>query len=268
MKRLLLSFAILMCMSLMMTINAQETKKVGERKFPMSKELNLSADQQQKMETLHKDFGNKMKELRDNSGLTKDDRQAKLKELRNLQMAEVSKILTPEQQVKMKELRAKRGDRNMRSKEMGMRGGKAGMKRGDSMKDLNLTDDQKTKIKGINEEFRAKSKEVADSHREALNKIYTPEQQQKLKEMKKDGPRDGRFSFHGNKRGDYNLDQTSKDKLKRLKENFDKEKKAVELSRIAPGAQKQKIKDLREKFIKERRQIMVDARKVKENKPS
>lgn len=251
-----------------MTVNAQEAKKAGERKFPMAKELNLSADQQQKIESIHKDFGDKMKDLRDNSSLTKEDRQAKLKELRDLQMAEVNKILTPEQQTKMKELGAKRGDRNMRGKEMGMRGAKDGKKRGDRMKDLNLTDDQKTKIKGINEEFRTKSKEVADTHREALNKVYTPEQQQKLKEMKKDRPRDGRFGFHGKKRGDYNLDEASKDKLKTLKENFDKEKKAVELSRIAPDAQKQKIKDLRDKFVKERRQIMVDAKKVKENKPS
>ncbi|MFV0418598.1 MAG: Spy/CpxP family protein refolding chaperone [Dysgonomonas sp.] len=267
MKRLLLSFAILMCVSLTMTISAQETKKAGERRFPMAKELNLSADQQQKMESLHKDFGDKMKELRDNSSLTKEDKQTKLKELRDQQMAEVNKILTPEQQTKMKEFAPKRGDRNMRGK-MDPRKGRDGFERGDRMKDLNLTDDQKAKIKNLNEEFRAKSKELADSHRQALDKVYTPEQQQKLKEMKKDRPGDGRFGFHGKKRGDFNLDEASKDKLKTLKENFDKEKKAVELSRIAPDAQKQKIKDLREKFVKEKRQIIEDAKKVKENKPS
>lgn len=273
MKRLLLSFAILMCVSLTVTVNAQETKKRGERKFPMAKELNLSADQQQKIESLHKDFSDKMKELRDNSSLTKEDKQAKLKEFRNLQIAEASKILTPEQQTKMKELKAKRGDRNAKGKE-GVRGGKDGRKKGemskrsDRMKDLNLTDDQKAKVKGINEDFRAKSKDMADNHRQALNNVYTPEQQQKLKEMRKDRPRDGKFGFHGNKRGDYKLDEASKDKLKALKENFDKEKKAVELSRIAPDAQKQKIKDLRETFMKEKRQIMVDAKKAKESKPS
>lgn len=267
MKRLLLSFAILMCVSLTMTVNAQDRKKGGEMRDRMAKELNLSADQKQKMESLHKDFAEKMKGLKDDSGLTKEARQTKVKEMRDQQMAEMNKILTPEQQTKMKEMRGKRGSEDlkrpgMKGREMTMRGGK------DRMKDLNLTDDQKEKIKGINEDFRTKSKDLADKHREALAKVYTPEQQQKLKEMKKDAPRDGRFGFHGKKRGDFKLDEASKGKLKTLKENFEKEKKAIELSRIAPDAQKQKIKDLREKFMKERRQIMTDAKNTKEKKNS
>ncbi|MDR3060061.1 MAG: hypothetical protein LBU84_18220, partial [Prevotella sp.] len=67
------------------------------------------------------------------------------------------------------------------------------------------------------------------------------------------------------------LDDTSAAKLKSLKENYDKEKKAIELSRIAPDAQKQKLSDLRENFRKEKRQIMNEARKtnkIKENKPA
>jgi len=278
MKRLFLSIAVLLCISLTMSVNAQEKKKDGERRFPMEKELNLSADQKQKMESVHSDFSTKMKELKDNSNLTKEDKQAKMKDLRDQHMAEVGKILTPEQQTKMKEMREKRGNMDMKRGGVrgkgDMRGDRGGMrgdmmaKRGDRMKDLNLTDDQKEKIKSVNEDFRTKSKDLTEQHREALGKIYTPEQQEKLKEMRKDRPRDGQFGFQGKKRGNLNLDQASKDKLKTLKESFEKEKKAVELSRIAPDAQKKKITDLRDNYRKERRQIISDARKTKENKPS
>lgn len=66
-----------------------------------------------------------------------------------------------------------------------------------------------------------------------------------------------------------NLDNTSVEKLKALKENYVKEKKAIEMSRIAPAAQKQKLSDLRESFRKERRQILTDAQKAnKQNAPA
>ncbi len=46
-----------------------------------------------------------------------------------------------------------------------------------------------------------------------------------------------------------------------LKENYLKEKKAIELSRIAPDAQKTKIEALTKKYKEERRQIIKEARK-------
>lgn len=269
MKRLLLSFAILMCLSLAVGVNAQNVKKKEGQRSPITKGLNLSADQQQKMESIHKDFGDKMKELRENSALTKEDKQSKMKDLRDLQIAEINKILTPEQQSKMKEVQGKRVGRDIRRSGMNDRANKEMKSRRENrLKELNLTEDQKEKIKAINEDFRTKSKELADKHREALGQVYTPEQQQKLKDLKFNESRDYRFGFNGKKRGNYNLDEASRDKLKALRENFEKEKKAIELSRIAPDAQKQKIKDLHENFIKEKRQIIGEAKKTMENKPS
>lgn len=269
MKRLLLSFAILMSMSFAISMNAQETKKEARQKFPMTKELNLSADQQQKMESIHKDVGNKMKELRENSILTKEDKRSKMKDLRDFQIAEMNKILTPEQQTKMKEIQGKRGGKDLRRPRMNDRVNRE-MKFGhqDRLKGLNLTEDQKEKIKVINEDFRTKSKDLTDKHHEALSQIYTPEQQQKLKEMRSDRSRYHKFAFNGRKRGYSKLDDISKDKLKVLRSDFEKEKKAIELSRIAPDAQKQKIKDLRDNFIKDRHQIIKESKNRKENKLS
>jgi len=270
MKRLFLSLAILACLSL--TVGAQNTKRGGQRELP--KELNLTTDQQQKIEAVNSEFKTKMSELRSNSDLKKEDKQTKMKELMDQHQTSVNNVLTPEQQTKLKELKAQRGNKEMKDRQklrsMNDRKGRDVMKaqRGDRKKDLNLTDDQKQKMKALNEEYRTKNKELAEQRREALNKIYTPEQQSKMKEM-----REGRKMAFDKRKGDRGmrgkLDEASTTKLKTLKEDFEKEKKAVELSRIAPDAQKQKISELRDKYQKERRQIMMDARKTKTqgNKP-
>lgn len=278
MKRLFLSMAIIACVSFTMTISAQNKGNRG--KSPIMKELNLSTEQQQKVESINKEYKTKIGELKAKSDLSKEDKQSKMKELRTQKSTAINNILTPEQQSKFKEMENKRGKKDMGS----LKGKKSAMKapkgkdikmraqRGERMKNLNLTDDQKQKIKNLNDDFKTKNKELAQQHREALNNVYTPEQQAKLKEMRSNFAKDrkGRkhsFSHRGNnKKGINMLDEASKSKLKTLKENFEKEKKAVELSRIAPDAQKQKISDLRKNFKKEKRQIITDARKNQDNK--
>jgi Spy/CpxP family protein refolding chaperone len=252
MKRLFLSLAILACLSLTMTVGAQNTKRGSQHR--LSKELNLTTDQQEKIKSADSEFKTKISELKSESDLTKEDKQAKMKELTDQHRTAVNDVLTPEQQAKMKELKKdKKKPRSMHDRKS-----RDVMKtqRSDRMKDLNLTDDQKQKIKTLNEEFRAKNKEIALQYREALNKVYTPEQQAKLKEMKESRKEGGR-----DMRGKLGEDAVAK--LKTLKENFEKEKKAVELSRIAPEAQKQKISELRDRFRKEKRQIIMEARKTR-----
>ncbi|WP_029904618.1 Spy/CpxP family protein refolding chaperone [Prevotella sp. 10(H)] len=272
MKRLLLSLAIIACISFNASVSAQDAAKGRKGKFDFKKELNLTAEQQQKMESVNKDFKSKLADLKSKSDLSKDNKMAKVKELREQHQASVNSILTPEQQAKIKDMKAKRGDR--KGKGMAMKGKKDGrdMKmradKGQRMKGLNLTDDQKQRIKALNEDFKAKSRELAKQHREELNKVYTPEQQAKLKEFRKDFNKDGRFAYHAHgKRGLGKLDEASRNKLKSLKENFEKEKSAVERSRIAPDAQKQKIADLRQNFRKERQEIFKGARKMQQSKP-
>ncbi|MDR1089482.1 MAG: hypothetical protein LBL79_00260 [Prevotella sp.] len=271
MKRLFLSLAIIACISLTANVDAQNNKR-GQQRF--SKELNLSADQQQKIKSTSEDFRAKAKELRAKSDLSKEEKQLKANELREQERLAINDILTPDQQTKFKELQKKdnKGPKgknkaiakqNKRGQGMKMR-----VHRGDRMKDLNLTDSQKQKIKALNEEYRTKNKETAQKHREALNNIYTPEQQAKIKDMRGDFRKDRKFTFDG-KRGKGRPDEASAAKLKTLRENFEKEKKAVELSRIAPDAQKKKISELRDNFRKEKRQIIMDGRKAKirEKKP-
>lgn len=280
MKRLFLSISILLCASFLLPVNAQDKKRNDRRGFPLQKELNLSSEQKQKIESANTDFISKMKELKDNSNLSKEDRISKMKEMREQHHAAVNNFLTPDQQTKMKELAEKRGEfskkrddshpRNIRPQHDRKSGVHSKMMSGkdNRMKELNLTDEQKQKIKDINDDFMGKKKDLAQQHRDALNNIYTPEQQEKLKEIRKNSQIKHRPTFNMKRGHELNLDEASKTKLKTLKEALDKEVKAVELSRIAPDAQKQKIKDLRDNYRKEKHQIIMDARKSKENKPA
>jgi len=266
MKRLFLSLVILLSFSFTI-VNAQEGRRDGKRGFALPQELNLSSEQQQKVESVNTDFKAKMTELRGKSDLSREDKRAKMKELRKEHRNAINNILTPEQQAKMKELQTKR------EKAMSMRGNKKQGKQmdmrahhGKRMKDLNLTDDQKQKIKALNEDYRAKTKDLTQQHRDELNKVYTPEQQTKMKDLRKDFPKNRKFA--SDRKGGMKLDEASTAKLKNLRENYDKEKKAIELSRIAPDAQKQKLSDLRQNFQKEKREIIKEARKVQSNKPA
>lgn len=272
MKKIFLSLAIVASLSFASSAYAQASKKDGRGKSDIKKELNLSDEQKQKMETARSEYKVKADELKAMSGLSKEDKRAKGKELREQHMAAVNNILTPEQQTKMKELRSKRGDRSDKkfakhAKRPGknmMDGKLAHSKR---MEGLNLTDDQKQKIKALDDDFRTKSKALAKEHREELNKVYTPEQQAKLNEFRKNFFEDRKFSHHGKRGMMAKLDEASKEKMKALRENFEKEKKAIEMSRIAPDVQKQRIADLRQNFRKEKQEIIKDARKVQNNKP-
>lgn len=265
MKKIFLTLTIIASLSLTTSAFAQKNKKGLDS---INKELNLTADQQQKIETERSAYKVKVDELKAKKDLSKDEKRAQANELRQQHMATVNNILTPEQQVKAKELRSHKG--------VGLQAGRKGSKdakhlagdRTERMKDLNLTDDQKQKIKEMNKDFREKSQALAKEHRDELNKIYTPDQQAKLKELRGDFYHKHR-PFHGHRKDLMaNLDEASKEKLKTLREDFDKQKKAVELSRIAPQMQKQRIDELRQNFRKERAEIIKNARTQATDKPA
>ncbi len=268
MKRLFLSLTILAFLSSTATINAQQGKRHGQLGEKFSKELSLTTEQQSKVESANDDFKTKITALRGQDSLSRDEKRSQIKDLRDQHHAAINNILTPEQQAKRKELRANKTD-GRHSKMHANRSGRYGMQDKKEMysNKLNLTDAQKEKIKALNENYKAKSKELSQQHRDELNKVYTPEQQAQMQEMRKDFGKSKRFAHTGKRGGVANLDEASKTKLKSLKENYLQEKKAIEMSRITQDAQKQKISALRKDFRKERRQIITDAQKIKENRP-
>ncbi len=114
MKRLFLSLAILAFTSLTI-VSAQEGRR-SKRGFSLPQELNLTSEQQQKVDSANNEFRAKISDLRSNSNVSKEDKRTKIKELRREHRDAINNILTPEQQTKLKELQSKR------EKEMSMRG--------------------------------------------------------------------------------------------------------------------------------------------------
>lgn len=277
MKKLFLSLIILASVSL--TAFSQKSENRRGNRQNAAKELNLTEDQQQKMKSINEDFKSKIDALKADQSLSKEAKQDKMKELFGTKRTEMQALLTPEQQTKMKEMREKR-------KNMPRRGHQKFSQRSERPKRmgecLNLSEEQKIKMRSLNESFKkqmqdlradnsldkdarnAKRKELATAHKEELNSILTPEQQAKMKNNfekgRKNFKKDGKFQGKKGRGDRHRLDTETTAKLDELKENFIKEKKAVELSRIAPEAQKERIRELREKYRSDRKAIVEKAR--------
>ncbi len=266
MKTLILSIALCLSFSLF-TVSAQKGER-GERKGGKNfkKELNLTAEQKEKMKSVHKDFRAKVEELNKNTSLSKDDKSAKRKELRENHQAEVKKILTAEQQQKYAQMHKNRKKADGNRKEMRHHMKKDGkhtahnrrhMKKGEPMmKSLDLTDAQKDKLKALRKEYAMKEKDLKQNQKVEMMKVLTPEQVKKMNQLKTEKiAQKNKVTTQG------------AEKLNSLRENFEKERGAIERSRIAPEAQKQKMKELGEKYKKDRRQI-IDQHGRSVNQPS
>ena len=78
----------------------------------LSKELNLTADQQTKMQQIRTDFRSQMEAIRNDNALTPEQKKARFQELAKAQQEQVKSILTKEQIQKMESLRKERPARS------------------------------------------------------------------------------------------------------------------------------------------------------------
>lgn len=179
-------------------------KKEGriENKKQMLEGLNLTNDQRKKMQAIQKESHAKRQAIMNDNSLSQDQKKEKLADLRNDQKTTISAILTPEQLAKLN-ANAKSGNDGK-----GRRGKSANAENGESnkgvlkernisgkdknglaiagrdnrgMKDLNLTQEQKSKMKLLNEESRDKMQAIRD------NSSLTSEQKKsQIQELMKD----------------------------------------------------------------------------------
>lgn len=158
----------------------------------MMKDLNLTDAQKQQAKDLSIDYKKQITDLK-NSNLSADDYKAKRQSIEKERKAKFESILTSEQQDKM--VQAKKN----RSEKMKM----MSQKRMDKMKtDLNLTDEQVSKIKEQRESSMSQAKAIKEnasltedqkkeqlmnlrkSGKEGTNSILTADQLRKKEEMK------------------------------------------------------------------------------------
>lgn len=80
----------------------------GARGAEFAKELNLTADQQTRMQQIRTDFRSKMEAVRNNSALTQEQKRTQFQELTKAQQEQMKSVLTKEQIEKMQTLRKAR----------------------------------------------------------------------------------------------------------------------------------------------------------------
>lgn len=78
----------------------------GDRLKEMTEKLGLTEEQQGKLKEVFAKYAPKAKEVRTDAALSQEDKRAKMAEIRKSETEEIRALLTPEQQGKMKEMRA------------------------------------------------------------------------------------------------------------------------------------------------------------------
>ena len=142
-----------------------------ERMQETARELNLTDEQKEKLQTIIRGQMEKLRDLRQDTSLSPEEKREKFQAIREEITAEVKKVLTPEQFEKWK---AKQGQ---------LAGGAGGplARLQEAIKDLNLTDAQKEQLKPIYQEQMEKLREL---HQDTSLSI--PEKLEKLKAMHKE----------------------------------------------------------------------------------
>ena len=142
-----------------------------ERMQETAKELNLTDEQKQKLQTILSEQMGKLRDVRQDNSLSREEKMEKFKAAREEITAEVKKVLTPEQFEKWK---AKQGPT------AGAAGG-PGARLQEAIKNLNLTDAQKEQLKPIYQEQMDKLRELYQD-----NNLSMAEKLDKLKAIRQE----------------------------------------------------------------------------------
>lgn len=164
------------------------------RHHRMAQQLNFSDAQKQQATVYREDFKKKMKALNSNENITVKEQRDQRTALKKEQKAKMQSLLTPEQKNKMAQLKTAQKAKAAAHYTAHL----------DKMKTkLNLTDKQVTSMKTQHEAMMAKAKAIKENERmdrtakkeklmalktemkAARQKIFTPDQLQKMEDMKK-----------------------------------------------------------------------------------
>ena len=170
-------------------------RHIHERMQELGEKLNLTEEQKKSIRPIIEIEVKEIHSVRADESLTAEQKQEKIKAIRQSGKEQMSKMLTPEQQEKLKAIRE--GVRDEISERIRERMEELSAK-------LELTEKQKKAIKPIveneakeiqtvstnenlvPEQKRAKVKAIRQSAEEQINKLLTPAQQEKLKKLKEE----------------------------------------------------------------------------------
>lgn len=214
MKRTLLGIILIVGLTMSSSMEAQNRRGREDGRRNIQKEMQLTFEQQKKMQDIDAQYKEKGAKIR-TTKLTADERRNEMDKLRKEKMDAKKQVLTAEQQKYFgergwnkkdgrksvnKNWNRGQGQRGFRSncpgcccsgasKKVEMRGPgqgvmKPGMRGGYPYitEDLNLTDDQKTKIEKLWNDNQKDREQMRTKHREDMKKILTSEQLKKFED--------------------------------------------------------------------------------------
>ena len=139
-----------------------------ERMQETAKKLNLTDEQKEKLQTIIRAQMGKQRDLRQNTALSAEDKKEKVRALREEIIAEVKKVLTPEQFEKW----------NVKQSQSTATGSGPAARLQEAIKGLDLTDQQKEQLKPVYQEQMDKLRELQQD-----SSLSIPQKLEKLKVM-------------------------------------------------------------------------------------
>jgi len=171
--------------------------------------VNLTETQKQQLQQLNDNYKQQIQDLKKNENITVKEQKERREALTQQHKINVQNLLTPEQRDELKkdkkDYKDKSGKKD-RDDDMMQNGARRDDNRGDHLKQLNLTDNQSTRIKAVNEEFRTKVQAIQKStslsndqkksqrasaqqqHTASIKAILTQEQKEQLEALRQNRP--------------------------------------------------------------------------------
>jgi Spy/CpxP family protein refolding chaperone len=170
----------------------------GQKQEQAFSQLNLTSDQKARLQSIRQAQKKEMQDLRKSGNVTPEQRKA----LHEKYKSQFESVLTPAQKEQFEKQRQEWKNKVRNGEGFGKRGGKFGKQAAFFKKELNLTADQESKLKGIFQEFRTKAKDIrsnnsltqeqkktqirslAQQYMAQGKTVLTPEQAKKFDELK------------------------------------------------------------------------------------
>ena len=210
MKRIITSALVIM-----LTIGAAQAQTTPDKHTGPKKQhnkafddLNLSADQKARLQSIREAFKKQSQELKSNSSLSAEQKQTRRKELHQQFRSQMESVLTPAQKEQMNKNKAEWKGQKKEARKDGKKDNRQvrgkGMQRGqDIQKELGLSTDQQQKMQQLRSDFRnkfsslrsdnsltqeqkkTKTQELMKQQNDAMKSILTPEQVEKMQSLRK-----------------------------------------------------------------------------------
>jgi Spy/CpxP family protein refolding chaperone len=208
MKRIIASALVIM-----LTIGAAQAQTTPDKHKGHKKEhnkafddLNLSADQKARLQSIREDFKKQSADLKNNSNFSAEQKQARRKELHQQFRSQMENVLTPAQKEQMNKNKAEWKSRKKEAKKDGKERGdrvRSMQRAQDVQKNLGLSTDQQQKMQQLRSDFRnkfsslrsdnsltqeqkrTKMQDLMKQQQDAMKSILTPEQVEKMQSQRK-----------------------------------------------------------------------------------